>query len=226
MNYQQVLKAIQDRDNKDARLEKINRAKLLKLKLKLYKPKRVLTVNTGKIEGVDKVAQYLKTQLKKAENIITLEGVSGSGKSSTAELLAGKIGAIRFSFGELFRYLTYLRLVKGIDDLEPVFKKLRYRYSGSTLSLWHDKKNVSKSLDQELRDPKIEALVPKVAEVTQKPSIELFAKEITVLADSGHKIIIEGRAFTLDFLPSDVRIKLRCAASVRAKRRLKQIQKK
>jgi CMP/dCMP kinase len=225
MNYKQVLKAIQDRDNKDARLEKINRAKLLKLELKLYKPKRVIAVNTGKIEGVDKVAQYLKKQLKKSEKIITLEGVSGSGKSSTAGLLADKIGAIRFSFGELFRYLTYLRLIKGIDDLNPIFLKLRYRYSDSKLSLWHDKKNVTKSLDQELRDPKIEALVPKVAEVTQKQSMELFAKEITLLADTGHKIIIEGRAFTLDFLPSDVRIKLQCAASVRAKRRLKQMQK-
>jgi cytidylate kinase len=162
--------------------------------------------------------------LIKSEHIITLEGISGSGKSSTAECLAKNLGAVRFSFGELFRYLTYLKLVKGIDNLEAEFKSMSYHYSGSKLFLYHGTKNISKTLASALRSPEIERNVPKVAEITQKPSIELFAREIALLGKSGRKVIIEGRAFTLDFLPSDVRIKLRCDARIRAKRRLKQLQ--
>ena len=225
MTYRQVLKAIKDRDSKDARLEKINRAKLLKLGLKLYRPKRVLLVDTGKLEGVPRVVDHICKHLRSSENVITLEGISGSGKSSTAELLADKINAVRFSFGELFRYLTYLKLVKGVNELEPIFEKLYYRYSGSKLFLWHGRRNVTKSLAKQLRDPGIERMVPRVAEVTQKPALELFAREIGVLGRSGRKIVIEGRAFTLDFLPSDIRIKLRCDARIRARRRLGQMQK-
>jgi|GEM_PF-5075678 len=222
MNYRQVLKAIKDRDAKDARLEKINRTKLLALGLKLYRPRRVLTIDTGKVEGVDRVVGQIKSKLKKSDCVITLEGVSGSGKSATAERLAERIKAVRFSFGELFRYLTYLKSADSKIAWPAVFKKLHYRFSGGRLALWNGWVNVSRTLADELRRPEIEAMVPKVAEVTQKPALELFAREITELSKSGRKIVIEGRAFTLDFLPSDVRVKLRCDTRIRAKRRLKQ----
>ncbi|MFA5020910.1 MAG: (d)CMP kinase [Patescibacteria group bacterium] len=222
MNYRQVLKAIKDRDTKDARLEKINRAKLLALGLKLYRPRRVLAIDTGKVEGVDRAVGQIKSKLKKSDCVITLEGISGSGKSATAERLAERIKAVRFSFGELFRYLTYLKLADPKAAWPVVFKKLRYRFSGGQLNLWDGRINVSRTLVSELRQPEIETSVPRIAEDTQKPALELFAREIFKLGQSGRKIVIEGRAFTLDFLPADVRIKLRCDARIRASRRLKQ----
>jgi len=142
MTYRQVLKSIKERDNKDARLERINRARLLKLKLKLklYQPSRVIIIDTGKVEGVKQVVKEIRAKIKKSDRIFTLEGISGSGKSATADRLSKELGAIRFSFGELFRYLTYLRLVRDIKDLNSSFADLHYRFRDSTLSLWDGSK--------------------------------------------------------------------------------------
>lgn len=222
-NYFQVLKAIKKRDLQDAVLEKTNRQNLIRSGLSLYRPKRIITIDTGKIEGVERVAKMICDRLKKSDRVIALEGISGSGKSATADCLAKKISAIKFSFGELFRYLAYLQVVKKQNDWQKIFHKIHYNLVGNKIFLFDQKQNITKKLALELRSAEIERMVPKVASKTQKPALELLSKEISRLADFDKKIILEGRAFTLDFLPSDVRIQLRCDVRIRAKRRLKQI---
>jgi len=223
ISYFQVLKNIKERDLKDSILEKNNRHNLIKSGLVVYSPKRIVAVDTGKIEGVERVAQVIATKLKKTDRIIALEGISGSGKSATADCLAKQINAIKFSFGELFRYATYLHLIKKQDDWQLIFKNLNYRLIGDKIFLFAGRQNITKKLSSQLRSLEIEKAVPKIASQTQKPALELLAKEISRLAVLGKKIVLEGRSFTLDFLPADVRVKLKCDARIRAKRRLKQI---
>jgi CMP/dCMP kinase len=223
MTYKQILQAIKERDRKDEKMEKSNRAKMLKLGLKLYQPGRIVEVDTGKIEGVANVVAEIVIKIKKTDKIIALQGVSSSGKTSTASTLAKKIKAVHFSFGELFRYLTYLEIEKEVNDWDKIFVQLDYRARGLKVDLYDGKRNVSKELARELRSQEIEKIIPLVAEKTQRPSIEFLAKKISALSQSGVKIVLDGRAFTLDFLPCDLRFKLKCSAVIRAKRRLKQV---
>lgn len=222
-NYFRVLKAIKKRDLQDAVLEKTNHQNLIRSGLSLYQSKRIITIDTGKIEGVERVAKMICDRLKKSDRVIALEGISGSGKSATADCLAKKISAIKFSFGELFRYLAYLQVIKKQNDWQKIFQHFHYRLIGNQIFLFDKKQNITKKLAFELRSAEIEKVVPEVASKTQQPALELLAQEISQLGNFKKKIILEGRAFTLDFLPSDVRIKLRCDARIRAKRRLKQI---
>ncbi len=223
MTHNQVLRAIKERDLKDGKMEKNNRAKMLKIGLRVYNPNRIIEIDTGKIEGIENVVKEIISQLEKKEQIISLEGISGSGKSSTASTLAKEIKAIHFSFGEFFRYLTYLKLKKDKRSWNEIISQLDYRVKALKIYLYDNNKNISQKLASQLRTCEIEKMTPTIAEEIQKLAIKFFIKKISFLAKSGFKVVLEGRAFTLDFLPCDLRVKLKCSATIRARRRLRQV---
>jgi len=47
--------------------------------------------------------------------IVTIDGPAGSGKSSTARLVAGELGAVYMDTGAMYRAVTLIALEKGID---------------------------------------------------------------------------------------------------------------
>jgi hypothetical protein len=80
-------------------------------------------------------------------------------------------------------------------------------------------KEEDKGIEKE-RSQNFQNLVVETAEKYQKEVIEFCAKEITKIKENSKtKILIEGRSFTLDFLPSDLRIKLFADAPIRDKQR-------
>lgn len=222
-NLDKIKKAITERDKKDAETEKKNQKNMVKAGLNLHRPKRIIRINTGKVIGVLNVVNLIARQLKEGEKIISIEGVSGCGKTSTAETLAKKIGANQISAGEIFRYLTYcLREYPGAKP-EDILLNLSTKVFRDRICLYRDKENVSVKFKNSLHTHNIDIKVADVAKIYQAEVLKFMSKEIERLVNnSQHKIIIDGRAYSLDFLPSDLRIILYADEKVRAERRLKQ----
>jgi len=219
-----VLAALLERDEKDSEIDKVNRENLTKQGLRLNTPIRAITVDTGAIIGAENVARFIKEQMAEGEKVLSIEGESGTGKGATAAELKKVLDGHIFSMGEVFRYLTHLFIARnGAGDIFSVFEKMSYRPLGGELKLFHGEFNVSDGLLLELRDKKTEAKIPEVAAFSQKPVIEFSHSQILKLKNSFDKpIIIEGRGFTIDFLPCDLIIKLSADPLIRARRRLKQ----
>lgn len=222
-NLEEIEKAIIERDKKDAEIDKENQRNMVKIGLNIHKPKRVIEINSGAIVGVPGVVNLIEKQLKESEKIIFIEGNSGCGKSSTAEMLAKKIGANQISAGEIFRYLTYCL------DKDPSLKPDSYL---STLSLkvfrgkiclYRAGENISEKLKDRLHTHNIDIKVADLARICQAEVIRFLSREILRLAENSQsRIILDGRAHSLDFLPLDLRVVLYANAGIRAERRLKQ----
>ena len=216
----EILESIIERDEKDDLIDEINKTNLSRQGLKIKKPKKTITIDTGRVVGIKNVAKIIDKNIKKNTKIISLEGKSGVGKSSTTQHLAKKLNAPIFSMGDIFRYLTLLHLAK-IKFSKNIFDSMYYKKDHRNLVLFHNKMDVKKVYESQLRSKEVETKLPEIAKKFQKEVIEFCAKEIEKISKEKNQnvILIEGRAFTLDFLPSDLRIKLVADAPIRAERK-------
>lgn len=220
-NLKEIEKAIIERDKKDAKIDETNRRELVKAGLKIIQPKKLLKIDTAEVVGVPNVVNIIKKEIGTDYHIISIEGESGCGKSSTAKMLAEEIDAILFSMGEIFRYLTYVRLADNDFEIKEELNSLEYRIVEDKLCLHKKTRNISSELKNELNSHKIDLEVANTAKESQHEVIEFMSKTIPKIArDSGKKIVLEGRAFTLDFLPCDLRVILFANIEVRAVRRM------
>jgi uracil phosphoribosyltransferase/cytidylate kinase len=218
----ETLNSIIERDKKDENIDERNRKDLVKKGLKILKPKNTRIIDTGELEGIENVIKQIAKHIKKNTKIISIEGKSGVGKTSTTYFLSEKLKAQTFSMGDIFRYLTILSFRKHKID-RNLFMELNYKFVNEKIRLFHNDTNISHKYSKKMREKKIEKELPNIALKFQKQVIELCQKEITKLSKKTEGIIIlEGRAFTLDFLPSDLRIKLIADPSIRAERRWQQ----
>lgn len=216
----EVLTDLVERDFKDMEIDKDNKAKLKLEGLKTKKPKEFLEIDTGKITGVENVVKVIISRIRDEHKIFSLEGMSGTGKTTTAVLLQKKIKAVKFSMSEVFRYLTYSSDKE--KNYSKIISRLSYKLIKNELFLFDGNKNITKSLVKELRSPKINKNVPRVSSLTQGITIRFVTEEMEKFRNSKSKILLEGRGYSLDFLPSDLRIKLIADPGIRAERRWSQ----
>ncbi len=218
-----VHKQLVDRDTADAKISIKNKQELIKKGLKTISPKRKIVIDTGEIFGVKNVVDIIFDKLKKDDKIIAIEGLSGVGKSSTTLELKERLSAVSFSFGEIFRYLCYLEFIKEKKDHINNLSKVNYKIINKSLYLFDGEDNITEGLFVQLSNPTLVSMVPRTASMTQELVINFIADEIQKISLSEDlTILIEGRDYTLDFLPCDLRIELRADSIIRAKRRLKQ----
>jgi len=225
----EILVALIERDFKDMEIEELNKKELIEKGLTTQKPKKKIIIDTGRIKGVENVLEIIKSNIAKDKSIkiIAIEGKSGTGKSTTATKLKETLDAQIFSIGEIFRYLTYLALQKKEKNLSTVINRLSYKIVNGKIKLFDKDLNISDSLSSELRNKEIELKIPEIASSFQKEVIEFLQREILKLREKTKNIIIiEGRSFTLDFLPSDLRVQLVTDPSIRAQRRWAQMFRK
>lgn len=222
-----ILNDLNIRDIKDAETDQENRDKFESQGLKLIKPEKSIIIDTGKIIGVENVADVIIDKIDSDIHIISIEGVSGTGKTDTANALHRRLGTIKLSFGEIFRYLTYRTIQDQNVNYLDIFKNLNYKIEGDKIHLYNKDVNVSEKHFTDLREKELEDLLPHIAAKIQKNVIAFTASEIERLrADLKKIVLLEGRGYTLDFLPSDLRIKLVADPKIRAERRLAQKFKK
>lgn len=216
-----ILKAIIERDSSDLVIDMKNRPKLMDLGFKVYNPKKVIEINTGEVDSIRNVIRIICENLSDEHQIISMVGQSGAGKSSTFETLKTTLKAFNISMGDIFRFLTYSEIVENKQP-QMVLNQMKYSVVGESNRLFVGEIDIAEKF--QLHSLELEKHIPKMSAKTQHLVIKFVEKQIQQLVKHKKRILIEGRDFTLDFLPSDIRIKLFADPLVRAQRRFLQRQ--
>lgn len=156
-----------------------------------------------------------------AKLIITIDGPAGSGKSSTAKLLASKLNAAFLDTGAMYRAVTLAAMNSGCDltnvaNLEKIIDNNNFNFEISN-GLMNVQINGS-DVTEQIRNPDITS---KVYFIASQPSLR--AKLVNMqraFAEKYDKIVTEGRdQGTVVFPDAQLKIFLTADNSERAKRR-------
>lgn len=163
-----------------------------------------------------------------AKLIITIDGPAGSGKSTTAKLLAEKIGAAFLDTGAMYRAATLAAMqnkcsLGNVKELEKTIDSTKFNFEIAETQMTV-KINGMDSTEQ-IREPKVTENVHFVAAV---PSLrERLVKMQRNFAEKYQKIVTEGRdQGTVVFPNADYKFFLTADSGERAKRRTKELAEK
>lgn len=158
--------------------------------------------------------------------IIAIDGPAGSGKSTSAKLLAQKLGCLYIDTGAMYRAVTYLALKNNIIHDEASLIKLAeeaniiLKFQDFKTYVWINGEEVTEPIrSKEINDAvSIVAKVPKVRE-----SLVRKQKEMA----EGTNVVMEGRDITTVVFPAaDVKIYLTATIDERTRRRVKEYAEK
>ena len=150
--------------------------------------------------------------------VVAIDGPAGAGKSTVARALAARLGFRYLDTGAMYRALTWLAMLRGLDlgvaealaDLareEPVTFDDEGR-------VWIAGRDVTASI----RDTRIDRMVPVVARHT--PVREVMRERQRQLGQEGD-VVIEGRDIGTVVAPqAEVKVYLVAEQAERAKRRM------
>lgn len=144
--------------------------------------------------------------------IITIDGPGGTGKSTTAQLLAKRLGYYHLNSGTLYRWITFNALQQHLnlndsDVLLTLAKKLDYN-------------NIDYNVLME------QSVSDNVAKIASIPAIRAEIVEIQRNYAKGKDIVVEGRDIgTVVFPDADYKFYFTASLEIRAKRRYAQMQK-
>lgn len=144
--------------------------------------------------------------------VITIDGPGGTGKSTTAELLAQRLGYYHLNSGNLYRWITYNALQQHLDlnDSDVLLKLAQ--------ALDYNKIDYNVLREQNVSD--------NVAKIASIPSIREEIVQIQRNYAKDKNIVVEGRDIgTVVFPEADYKFYFTASLEVRAKRRYAQMQK-
>jgi cytidylate kinase len=157
--------------------------------------------------------------------IITIDGPAGSGKSSTAKMLAEKIGAAFLDTGATYRAATLAAMtnqadMKNLKALEETINQTDFQLDSSGGKMTVKINGID--CTEQIRDPKVTQAVPFIASA---PSLRSKLVEMQRTFASKHKkIVTEGRdQGTVVFPNADYKFFLTAKTEERAKRRAQEL---
>ena len=162
--------------------------------------------------------------VNKNKRIIAIDGPAGSGKSTTARLVAEHLGFTYLDTGALYRALTYLALKKGVAihdgrKLAELLQRTRFEVEPGA------EKSVIRAdgvdITDYLRGPEVTHAVSIVA---RQPEVRTEMVDLQRrIAETG-KFVVEGRDIgTVIFPDAILKIFLDASIEVRTERRLKDL---
>jgi len=157
--------------------------------------------------------------------IIAIDGPAGSGKSTTARLVAKKLDFLYIDSGAIYRALTLQVLRKGIHfhDQNELVKlvqntKIKVQSTDNVFFIFLNDEDVT----QEIRTPEVTA---HVSVVSESPKVRAVITEKQREIAKGRSVVLEGRDIgTVVFPEADLKIYLEASLKERAKRRFKELQ--
>jgi cytidylate kinase len=152
--------------------------------------------------------------------IIAIDGSAGSGKSTSAKLIAKKLGYLYIDTGAMYRAITLHALENGaIGDESRIVElarkckiELSY-YEGEVIVLLNNR-NISK----EIRSVEVNSFVSNVSKISDVR--KLMVEKQREMGAKGSGVVMEGRDIgTVVFPNADIKIFLTAALDTRANRR-------
>ncbi len=156
--------------------------------------------------------------------IITLDGPAGSGKSTTARMLAKRLAAVYLDTGAMYRSVTLVALENGVDATDA--KRLDDISSKISINFIEDENGQrvmvnGRDRTVEIRTPEVEKLVSTVSshKVVREKMVHLQRE----IASKHPKVVVEGRdTGSVVFPNADHKFFLSANTEVRAQRRVTQ----
>lgn len=159
------------------------------------------------------------------KEIIAIDGPAGSGKSTTAKLVAKKLGFVYLDTGAMYRAITLKALRSGINPKDE--EKLTQIARESKLDLT-EKDRVNKvyldgdDVTELIREPSVNRIVSEVS--LHKRVREAMVSKQKELGEK-YNLVAEGRDTTTVVFPeASLKIYLDCDIQERAKRRMLELQ--
>ncbi len=158
--------------------------------------------------------------------VIAIDGPAGSGKSSTAKLVAQKLGVRHLDTGAMYRVITLKCLrqdisYEDIDSLAECVKQTKIKFTGTppTMQVWMDGEDVSEAI-------RSDDVTKNVSDYCKPPVVrnELVSQQ-RVIGESD-AVVCEGRDIgTVVFPNAELKIFMVASAEERARRRQKDFEK-
>jgi CMP/dCMP kinase len=155
--------------------------------------------------------------------IIAIDGPAGSGKSTSAKLIAKKLGYVYIDTGAMYRAITYLALEnEAIKDESRIIElarncKIDLDYADGEVIVRLNDNNISK----EIRSTEVNSHVSDVSKISEVRKV-LVVKQ-REMGVKGNGVVMEGRDIgTVVFPNADLKIFLTASLDIRANRRTKE----
>lgn len=152
--------------------------------------------------------------------IIAIDGPAGSGKSTSAKLIAKKLGYLYIDTGAMYRAVTFHALQnEAIGDETRIVElarkcKINLEYKDGEVVVLLNDENVS----NEIRSPEVNAHVSDVSKISEVR--KLMVEKQRDMAKEGNGVVMEGRDIgTVVFPDADVKVFLTASLDTRASRR-------
>jgi len=161
-----------------------------------------------------------------SRTVIAIDGPAGSGKSTTAKLVAKRLGFIYLDTGAMYRAITLkcLRTKKDANDQEEVTRvakdsAIEFALKDDINHIYLDGEDVTEAIRQPQIDKGVSVLArhPKLREVLVGQQRKLGQKD---------NLVAEGRDTTTVVFPNAIKIYLAADLNERAKRRLLELESK
>jgi len=154
--------------------------------------------------------------------IIAIDGPASSGKSTTAKLLADKLGYLYIDTGAMYRAITLMairhKILNDSDEIIKLAKKIdiQLKFENGKTSVFVDGIDVS----EEIRSMEVSNHVSPVSKIED---IRKIMVEKQRLMGKNGGVVMEGRDITTVVFPeADLKIFLTATIEKRAKRRVKE----
>ena len=172
----------------------------------------------------EKVKDFKNTPETGRKLVIAIDGPAASGKSTTAKLVAERLGYMHVDTGAMYRAITLKVLRSGLapDDRAGITRlldmtRVQLRDERGTLRVLLDGRDVT----EEIRTPEVTRAVSAVSSLPEVR--EVMVREQRALGSNGG-IVLEGRDIaTVVFPDADCKFFLIADLGVRAERRLREL---
>jgi cytidylate kinase len=157
---------------------------------------------------------------------VSIDGPAGSGKSTTARLVAQKLGYLYIDTGAMYRAATLRVLALGVDPQDE--KTVVEIVKDADIELVHRKGSLRvllnrKDVTKEIRAPRVTRHVSLVSSYRGvREHLVALQREIA----ENNNVVCEGRDIgSVVFPNADIKVYLECSLEERAKRRFLDIQR-
>ncbi len=158
--------------------------------------------------------------------IVAIDGPASSGKSTTAKLLAEKLGYLYIDTGAMYRAITLLAIRhKILDNQEEIIKltkeiDIQLKFEKGQTLVFVDGVDVS----EEIRSMEVSNQVSPISKIEEVRNI-MVQKQRSMGKNGG--VVMEGRDITTVVFPdADIKIFLNATIEERANRRVKEYHSK
>lgn len=154
--------------------------------------------------------------------VVAIDGPSGSGKSSVSKQIARDLGLGYLDTGAMYRAVTWWAMQKAVDFTDPDAVVAAAAQAPVEISTDPDHQVVhvgGTDITEAIRTPEVTSNVSSVATVPPAREV-LVQRQRQIIAESGRRIVAEGRDITTVVAPdAEVRILLVANEQARMNRR-------